>query len=73
MPTPNPVPSDLIDRVIDGENFHVDNVIDCLWLSQSRLAVTSAKGGFTRTVTAGSKENVRGLLTRIVNALNSAN
>ena len=64
------VPTDLIDRVIDGENFHVDNVIDCIWINRSRLAVTSAKGGFTRTVTPGTKEVVRNSLVRIVNAIN---
>ncbi len=70
---PTPIPSDLVDRVIDGQNFHIDDVIDCLWLSQTRLAVTSVKGGFTRNVTAGSKENVRNHLTRIINAINAAN
>ena len=69
---PTPIPDDLVDRVVNGQNFHIDDVIDCLWLSQTRLAVTSAKGGFTRSVTTGTRENVRNHLTRIVNAINAA-
>ena len=68
MPT---VPSDLVDRVMAGENYRIDGAIECLWVSTNRLSVSSLKGGFTRPVSDGNKETVRKRIVQIVDAINA--
>ena len=65
------IPEDVVDSVIGGENFKIEGVIECMWLPNKRLSVTSLYGGFQRPLTPQSKESMRTSLRRIVDKLNA--
>lgn len=65
------VPIDLLDRVMSGQNYRVEGVIECMWTGSNKLSVSSIKGGFTKLVLPGTKEKVQGILSRLIENINA--